>query len=383
MNRTMRALVVGHSYITGFNQRKLDHIARMGIELALLVPANWKHIDGLFAGQPSPVETPFDSFRVFSGRVLRPGHIASFSFAPGVVARVLREFDPGLVHIEQEVYSFAAAQVSSKASAQGRKVVLFSWENLDRRIHFLQRIARRIAIRNLDGIISGNTAGAALMQTWGFHGRTVVIPQVGVDTSVFAPRPRASGHRFTVGFVGRLVPEKGVATLLEAVALLVPRGIDLDILVCGAGPVRDALQSAAARLGLASRTTWRDSVPHAGVPDVMAQMDALVLPSIRTPAWTEQFGLVLAQAMAMGIPVLGSNSGAIPEVIGRPDAIFPGGDSGALAELLGRLLSDANWRSTLREHGLDRVKALYSKERVAERTVEFWQQIANSHGAPA
>ena len=374
----MRVLITGHSYIVGFNQRKLDEIAGMGIELAALVPENWKHIEGLFEGEPSPVERPFQSFRVLSGPVIRPGHVASFLFAPGVVRRALREFAPDIVQIEQEVYSFAAAQVSLAASAAGKKVVLFSWENLDRRVHFLQRIARRIAVRKIDGIISGNRAGEALMRQWGFRGETAIIPQVGVDTSVFAPRPRDSAGRLTLGFVGRLVPEKGISTLLRAAALLAEKGFDFDLLICGAGPEGKALAREASQLGIAPRVTWQEAVPHAEVPGVMSRMDVLVLPSLGIPSWTEQFGLVLAQAMAMGIPVLGSDSGAIPEVIGRTDAIFPEGNAAALAALLETVLSSPARRGELRDHGLARVQALYSKQRVAERTVEFWQHVANT-----
>ena len=374
----MRVLITGHSYIVGFNQRKLDEIAGMGIELAALVPENWKHIEGLFEGEPSPVERPFQSFRVLSAPVIRPGHVASFLFAPGVVRRALREFAPDIVQIEQEVYSFAAAQVSLAASAAGKKVVLFSWENLDRRVHFLQRIARRIAVRKIDGIISGNRAGEVLMRKWGFRGETAIIPQVGVDTSVFAPRPRDPAGRLTLGFVGRLVPEKGIGTLLRAAALLAEKGFDFDLLICGAGPEGKALACEASQLGIAPRVTWQEAVPHAEVPGVMSRMDVLVLPSLGIPSWTEQFGLVLAQAMAMGIPVLGSDSGAIPEVIGRTDAIFPEGNAAALAALLETVLSSSARRGELRDHGLARVQALYSKQRVAERTVEFWQHVANT-----
>ena len=76
--------------------------------------------------------------------------------------------------------------------------------------------------------------------------------------------------------------------------------------------------------------------------------------------------------------MLGSDSGAIPEVIGRTDAIFPEGNAAALAALLETVLSSSAHRGELRDHGLARVQALYSKQRVAERTVEFWRHVANT-----
>lgn len=374
----MRVLITGHSYINEFGQQKLEAIAREGIELALLAPDNWRHLGGLFEGQPCPLERPFNSFRVYGGPVIRAGHSASFLYAPGVVRRVLRDFRPELVHIEQEVYSFAAAQIGISAKAAGSKVVVFSWENLDRRIHVLQRLARRISVGKADGIISGNLAGEALIRKWGFHGTTAVIPQIGVDTAVFAPRPHATKVRLTVGFAGRLVPEKGIGTLLNAAAILERNGVDFDLLICGSGPQGESLERTAADLGIAPRVTWQSSVPHAAVPEAMARMDVLVLPSIQNPNWAEQFGLVLAQAMAMGLPVLGSDSGAIPEVIGRRDAIFPEADAEALAKLLAAVLSSSALRAELRDHGLARVHALYSKERITERTIEFWHRITDA-----
>lgn len=374
----MRVLIVGHSYINQFGQEKLEAIARTGIALALLAPNNWRHLGGLFDGQPCPIEKPFDSFRVYGGPVIRPGHAASFLYAPGVVRRVLRDFRPDLVQIEQEVYSFAAAQASLAAKAAGKKVVVFSWENLDRRIHLLQRLARWITVRKSDGILSGNQAGEVLLRKWGFHGRTAVIPQIGVDTASFAPRPRGTPVRLTVGYVGRLVPEKGIGTLLSAVAILARQGIDCEVVICGSGPQGEALARTAADLGIAPRITWKGSVPHAAVPEVMAGMDVLVLPSMQIPNWAEQFGLVLAQAMAMGIPVLGSDSGAIPEVIGRRDALFPEGDAAALAALLAAVLSSPVLRGELRDHGVSRVRAHYSQERITERTIEFWRELTES-----
>lgn len=374
----MRVLITGHSYINEFGQQKLEAIARTGIQLALLAPSNWKHLGGLFEGQPCLLEKPFNSFRVYGGPVVRAGHPASFLYVPGNVRRVLRDFRPELVHIEQEVYSFAAAQIGLAAQAAGSKVVVFSWENLDRRIHVLQRLARRISVGKADGIISGNLTGEALMRKWGFHGTTSVIPQIGVDTAAFAPRPHASKGRLTVGFAGRLVPEKGIDTLLIAAAILTKQGLDFDVLICGSGPQGEALARAATDLGIAPRVTWQSAVPHAEIPEVMARMDVLVLPSIQNPSWAEQFGLVLTQAMAMGIPVLGSDSGAIPEVIGRRDAIFPEGDARALAALLAAVLSSSARRGELSDHGLARVQAFYSQERVIERTIEFWHRITDA-----
>ena len=89
--------------------------------------------------------------------------------------------------------------------------------------------------------------------------------------------------------------------MLHAAATLVQRNFDFDMLICGAGPEREKLAREASKFGIASRIEWHGSVPHIKVPDVMARLDVLVLPSVQITTWAEQFGLVLAQAMAMGM----------------------------------------------------------------------------------
>jgi glycosyltransferase involved in cell wall biosynthesis len=373
----MRALFVSHTYIPRFNREKLRMIAGQGVEVGLLAPGNWRNIGGLFDGQPAPLEEPSadPEIRVFAARTLRPGHIASYIFDPLAVRRILRTFRPDVIQVEQEVYSFAAAQIALQRSPSQR-LVIFSWENLDRPVHPLQRVARKITLRRADLVVSGNRAGADLMRRWDYRGQVEVLPQVGVDPARYPPRPaEAEGALLRIGFVGRLAGEKGGDLLLRAAAQLVARGLAFRLMFCGSGPCEAEWRSLAEALGLAGRTDWHGSVPHAEVPRFMAQMDILVLPSRTISTWSEQFGLVLPQAMLVGMPVIGSNCGAIPEVIGLPEAIFPEGDPGALAAILERLLHSPDLRSQWRMKGRTRALTHYSAEHIARETVRIWKEI--------
>jgi glycosyltransferase involved in cell wall biosynthesis len=379
----MRALFVSHTYIPRFNREKLRMIARLGVEVGLLTPGNWKNLGGLFHGQPAPVEEPEadPEIRVFSARAIRPGHIASYLFDPLAIRRILRAFRPDVIQIEQEVYSFVAAQFALQRLA-AQRLVVFSWENLDRPVHLLQRIARRAALHRVDAVISGNRAGAELMRRWGFRGRVEVLPQVGVNPERYPERPHgAEGTPLRIGFVGRMVPEKGGELLLRAAAQLAARGLDFRLMFCGSGPCEAQWRSLGDSLGIGSRIDWHGSVPHAEVPRFMAQMDMLVLPSQATPTWSEQFGLVLPQAMLVGMPVIGSDCGAIPEVIGLPDAIFPEGNGDALTAILDRLLRSADLRSEWRMRGRQRALAEYSAGHIAAETIRIWEslKVASSH----
>jgi glycosyltransferase involved in cell wall biosynthesis len=168
------------------------------------------------------------------------------------------------------------------------------------------------------------------------------------------------------------VAEKGVDLLLEALAGL--QGI-WRAYILGSGPEGEALQDQARRLGLADRVTFDDWLPSAQMPAYYRQLDVLVVPSRTRPNWKEQFGRVLIEAMACGVPVVGSDSGEIPNVIGDAGLIFPEGQVDILREHLGRLLRDLDLRSELAQRGRERVLAHYTQARVAAETYDVYRAL--------
>jgi GT2 family glycosyltransferase len=162
----------------------------------------------------------------------------------------------------------------------------------------------------------------------GFAGRPRVIP-LGVDLTDFSPGERAVAPRsaeITVGFIGRLVPEKGLGPLLEAVAA----DERLRLRIAGAGRFAVELGNRAAAQGISERVTLLGSVPPAEVPDFYRSIDVLAVPSLPTPRWTEQFGRVAVEAMACGVPVVSSDAGALSDVVGGAGIVVPAGDAAAL-----------------------------------------------------
>jgi glycosyltransferase involved in cell wall biosynthesis len=224
-------------------------------------------------------------------------------------------------------------------------------------------------------IVAGNEEAAAILRRRGYAGLVNVVPQFGVDPATFHPGPstRADLHvpadAVLVGFVGRLVPEKGLATVLDAL----PRVPDLRLALAGVGPQEKALKAQAARLRIANRVHFLGGFPSDRVPHVMRALDALILPSRTTPKWKEQFGRVLIEAMATGIPVIGSSSAEIPTVIGDAGLVFKEGDVADCARAL-RALLDPAARRDLAARGLERVRAHYTVERIAERYWEAWME---------
>jgi len=163
-----------------------------------------------------------------------------------------------------------------------------------------------------------------------------VIP-LGVDPAPHADLAAGSGPaigsrlgsdpRIVVGLLGRLVPEKGVLLLLDAL------GADpaLHARIAGTGPLATAIDDEAARRGVADRVQFLGGIEPDEVATFYASIDVLAVPSMPTRSWTEQFGRVAVEAMAAGVPVVSSDAGALPEVVGGAGIVVAQGDAPALA----------------------------------------------------
>jgi len=199
-----------------------------------------------------------------------------------------------------------------------------------------------------------------------------VIPQFGVDPALYrAGQPPAEGEPFVIGYVGRLVPEKGVDDLIKAASRLAG---DWRVRLLGAGPQHEALHHLAQSLGIAGRILFEGQMPSSDVPARLSEMHALVLPSRTRRNWMEQFGRALVEGMASGIPVVGSDSGEIPNVIGDAGLIFPEGDVEALRRHLQSMIDDPSLWASLARRGRERVMAHFTQAQIAAETVQVYRE---------
>lgn len=288
----------------------------------------------------------------------------------------LRRCRPDVIHAEAEPDSLSALQIllARRLYARGRPVILHTWQNVDRPLRPEVRWVRQTSLRHAEAVLCGNQEAERLLTTqFGYRGLTEVLSSHGINTAVFyPPQVETAGRPFTITFIGRLAPEKALDTLLNAFAQL-PNSTRLRLV--GDGPLRDSLMAQAVGLGIADRMTFAGSVPYDQVRQVLVKSSVVVLPSRGTEVWQEQFGRVLVEAMACGVPVVGSDSGAIPEVIGNGGLIFPEDDIPALASMLHRLLDDPGLCRELGERGYQRVLSKYSYDRLAENTIAFYRTV--------
>jgi glycosyltransferase involved in cell wall biosynthesis len=366
----MRVLMISKALVTGIYQKKLEELAALpGIELRVIVPPEW--VEGRVGVLPltrmftEGYEMAVEPMR-FNGR----HHLHHY---PGLAAHI-RQFKPDLVHIDEEPYNVVAAHATLLARRAGAKTIFFTWQNLDRRYPPPFSTFERYCYSRASAAIAGNEDAVRVLRRKGFRKPVEVIPQFGIDPDIFHPASDAPDRPDgpVIGYYGRLVPEKGVDTLIEAVALLPERP---QVIIVGAGESRADFQRLAEQRGVGDRFAFRGTIPSDQIPNLLAELDIIVVPSRTRPNWKEQFGRVIIEAMSCEVPVIGSDSGEIPNVIGDGGLVFPEGNARALADHLQRLLNDSGQRRALGKAGRQRVLDHYTQRQIAVETYGLYGRV--------
>ncbi|HRH94645.1 MAG TPA: glycosyltransferase [Prosthecobacter sp.] len=305
------------------------------------------------------------------------------TFRYGGLAAVMRSRRFDVILVENEPWAVICWQSRLWKALLQRDAIFgeFTWENVERPSWkgFILAAIYRAMTMTTDFIIAGNQAAARLVQKRGARKENVLVaPQFGVDLDNHQPASLSERDElrktqglptdtFIVGYCGRLTEEKGVRDLLQACDEL--QAVRLAIL--GSGKLETWLQEQQ------QTRPWLHLLPprpHFEIPAFLRCLDVFVLASkpVRTMelSWEEQFGHVLIEAMACGVTTLGSSSGAIPEVIGHDEAIFPHGNAAALTACIRRVMHD----STLAQSQLERTRKLYTHDAVAAQWASFIQQ---------
>jgi glycosyltransferase involved in cell wall biosynthesis len=362
-------------------QRKLEELARLpGVELVVLTPPAWRDS----RGETGLERTYTAGYDLVTTPIVLNGHFHTH-FYPRL-GQALAAAQPDLIHVDEEPYNLATWQALRWAARHGRPALFFTWQNLLRRYPPPFGWIERYSYRHSAHAIAGNQEARQVLLAKGYRNPVTVIPQFGIDPQLFDRAaqpplvPPSPQHRLTIGYAGGLVSEKGIDTLLHALAICQrPAGkaeeLPCRLLLAGGGPQQTDLKRLAAQLGLAQHVTFLGRVGSTSMPAFFASMDVLTVPSRTTPTWKEQFGRVLVEAMACQTPVIGSDSGEIPHVIGDAGLIFAEGDAQALASLLLRLAGDPALRAELSRRGRARVLAYFTQERIAAATYQVYQQM--------
>lgn len=365
--------MLSKALVVGAYQRKLEAIAACPeVDLTVAVPPGWRDARGVISLERAYLR----GYQLVVTPIRFNGHF-HWHYYPQL-GRVMLAARPDLVHVDEEPYNLATWQAVRWARRAGARVVVFSWQNLLRRYPWPFAAFERQVLREARALIAGNQDAVGVWRAKGYPGPMPVIPQFGVDPELFSPWPEPRLPGFVIGFAGRLVPEKGVDLLLRAAARLPAPALEqLQVRLIGAGPERGRLLALAEALGLGGRVR-AEGVASLQMPAQLRALDCLALPSRGRPNWKEQFGRVLIEAMACGVPVVGSTCGELPNVIGPAGLVFPENDVAALADHLRALWQDPGLRADLAARGRARVLAYYTQQQVARATVAAWRSVAEA-----
>jgi glycosyltransferase involved in cell wall biosynthesis len=304
--------------------------------------------------------------------------------------------DADIVHASELSFWFAGEAARLK-DRFGYKLVLTAWETIPFLDAYRNHHARMYRSRTLpaaDLFLAATERARNALLVEGADPERVVVCYPGIDLERFEARPPGpSPAEHVIVSPGRLVWEKGHQDVMRTIAVLrrgvvpLPEGVQLRLLVVGSGPEERRLRRYADELEIGDIVEFR-AVPYEEMPRVYAEASCLVLASLPSAAcslylgdvprcfWEEQFGLVFAEAMAAGLPIVTTTSGAIPEVVGDSGEYFAPGDWMELARKLaaGPLSRPPGERVA---HPSERVRR-YSTTAMAERLADAYDRVLAS-----
>ena len=348
--RRPRLLVVSHPAVLGVNQELYRELDGRGWSVSMVVPSHWRNeysggrmtpqaLAGMEASlNPVPI--------VLAGRPQRHLYLAR---CRAICLRLGIE----VAFLEAEPYALAASQWGFTLSRLGIPFGVQCYENIDRPLPGPVRWLRSRVLREAAFVAARSDTAGRLAAAWGAKGEVGFAPPA---VPGWEQLPTPHDHPFTVGYAGRLVPSKGLGDLLGAVRKL---EAPVELVLIGNGELRGELEGQPIP---GSRVSVIDGLRHEEMASGYAQLDVLVLPSHTTASWKEQFGRVIIEALWCGVPVVGSDSGEIPWLIGLTGGglVFREGDTEMLAARLRELRDDPALRARLARAGRAAVQRLFT-----------------------
>lgn len=373
----MKVLRIWHAAVVNEYRKKIRAIANFpDVILKLLIPGSWKEgSQWVHFNSDSAIDAGYE---INTASVAHRNNIRRYYFTSQLF-HLMASWRPDLIDIEEEPFAYCLGQVLlyRKWLRLNAPVIFHSAHNISSRMKFPFPQLETAAFRSCQGAVARNQETVDLLRQKGFD-RPIALIGNGIDLSHFMATGSCSpnvlswkGAQPVIGFVGKLQKSKGLFTLIRAFAQL-PETVQL--LLIGDGADKEALVRLASELGIEKRILFAGAVPHEQTPLYFRCMDVCVLPSETQSGWKESFGRTLIEAMACGVPVVGSSSGAIPSTIGDAGLVFPEGDSSELYKALHTLLTQESLRSSCSIKGKSRASD-FTWDTVAKKNYQLYRTV--------
>lgn len=375
----IKVLFLDHSAVRKSEQAKYKELAMFqDMVVKVLTPFRWREVGREIQLQQS--NEKLNNYELIPSKTLFTGFQHRSLYSGGIV-KVFQKFQPDIIFVFSEPSDFWVLQTIflRKIICPDSKIIFHSWQNINIRrypykMSFIYSFIERLAYRYCEGAAARNGEAERVLRIRGFNKKIKKI-YWGIDESTFAVnnqnRPKKK-EELTIGYVGRLVAEKGLDCLLQAADKL---NFEFALWLFGSGPEKKGLEALASSLKIHSKVKFIDVLPQKELIKYYRLIDVLVLPSLTTSFWKEQFGRVLVEAMACGIPVIGSSTGAIPEVIADAGLTFEENNAEDLAHCLMRLKHDKQLNEHLIEKGHQRFEKKFTWKKFAQSTYELCIEV--------
>ncbi|MBC8552877.1 MAG: glycosyltransferase [Candidatus Brocadiales bacterium] len=365
----MKILVLWKALVSETYHKRFIELAKFrDVELTLVMPTKWGN---------TRLENEYCSeYNIIPRKIVLNG-FNHLHWYPGL-AKIIRRVMPDILHIEEEHYSIVTYQAIRLAKKNNIKCMFVSLQNIYKTYPFPFSWMEGYNLKNADYAVAVSDEIRNVLMRKGFAKEQIPVIPYGVDHLMYRAiesqklKSKLGLDSFTIGFTGRFVKEKGVVDLLKAVSRI---NKNFNLLLVGSGKLRHKIEVEGRRLEISEKIRFIDYIPSSQVPYYLNCMDCLVLPSRTTKKWKEQFGRVLIEAMSCEVPVIGSDSGEIPNVIGDCGLIFKEGDVDDLSSKIKLLIDNIDLRMELAKKGRQRVLDNFTQKVVARETYKVYQKM--------
>ncbi|HMD47465.1 MAG TPA: glycosyltransferase family 4 protein [Bryobacteraceae bacterium] len=381
MTRPLRILTIGHSYCVALNRAVVREVARdPNFQVTVASPSYFFGDLRPILMEPEPEGSPL-AVVPLDTRFSRFVHV--FRYDGAALAALIEKGDFDIVHAWEEPYIFAGYQIAQALKNSKARFCFRTAQSYVKHYPPPFGYFERSVLNRAQAWIAGASLVFQAMLKRGFPESTGRVLNLAVDLTAF--RPLSADERSAVhtelaltgpviGYLGRLTKAKGLDTLMEAMDQIGGTR-PWSLLLLGSGEYRDKIEKWAERQGWSDRVKIR-LAKHAEVPAYLGSMDMLVAPSRTMPNWREQFGRMIIEAFACGVPVLGSDSGEIPNVVGDGGQVVAEADVAAWVDAIQRLCDRPQEREALSKRALARAQK-YSVTTIAQQYREFYTWLGN------
>jgi len=381
--KRIKLAVISHALVQDVCQKRWKVLAEhYPVDVALIVPAVWR-------------SRWFGREVVFRQRLIKRGHFNVRPY-PTTTTRYwgkylfrsldvgLRDIRPDVIYVIQEEMLWIHQQMIflRQRDAPQARMLFFSMNALGvSQRRWDQRWRWNRVRKNYDAALCHYPGGLKSLKDAGFDKPVFIQTQIGVDEELYKPVDdlRASMRRhlgiqdsFVIGYAGRLTRDKGLDILLEAVTSISGRW---KLLLIGNGDYRQEIQDFFKKRGWANRVIFVDAVGQGDVAPYLRAMDCFVIGSRTRPFWVDTFPNALVQAMACGVPAIGSDSGAIPFIMQDAGTVVPEGRPVDLAEALRDYMQNDQKRKKAAQKARERAVQLAGMQALSRDFYDILGQV--------